>query len=57
MSTPHELVGKTIAAVSTKDITLRDTYDDEYEVTQTTLTFTDGTEITYGDIEMDLYEV
>ena len=51
-----DMVGKTIASVTESDVTMRDTYGDEFTVTRTVITFTDDSTTTFGDVQMDLYE-
>lgn len=53
----QEMVGKTIASVSTGEEQVRDTYDDEFTIDRTLLTFTDGTQAAFGEIRMDTYTI
>ena len=52
-----DLVGKTIASVTEHDVTMHDTYGDEFTVTRTVITFTDDSTTTFGDVQIDLYDI
>lgn len=52
----HEhLIGKTVASVTVKDMTGRDLhYKDQVFWTDTTVTFTDGTSVTFSESNTEL---
>lgn len=53
---PARLIGKTIASVSSKELSAQDAYDDSLAISLVTFTCTDGTVVELNQFDGDFFE-
>ena len=56
-ATSEQMIGKTIASVRERDMAGRDTFKDLVTWTMTEITFTDGTQVSFGESDAEVYDV